>query len=198
MRSRRAPRSCSSSCSSAPSTCSPRPPSGGWPTPSCGAGDGAVPALPRGDRADVGVGALGGGGGLPVRARRRPARARPRLAGRRRCSGWRPPSSSRRRRCWCRRCSAGGPRPPASSPASSRRSSSRTCRTCVTGGAFGSLFESGSAWTGGSLLFTLLARLITPEVAALAVRWRSSPAAPCGSPGASAGARGPPRPSPGR
>ena len=38
----------------------------------------------------------------------------------------------------------------------------------VTGGSFGSLFQSGSAWTGGSLIFTLLARLTTPELAALA------------------------------
>ena len=37
----------------------------------------------------------------------------------------------------------------------------------VTGGSFGSLFQSGSAWTGGSLIFTLLARLTTPDLA----RW---------------------------
>ena len=37
----------------------------------------------------------------------------------------------------------------------------------VTGGSFGSLFQSGSAWTGGSLVFTVLARLTTPEAA----RW---------------------------
>jgi hypothetical protein len=37
----------------------------------------------------------------------------------------------------------------------------------ITGGSFGSLFQSGSAWTGGSLVFTLLARLTTPELA----RW---------------------------
>ena len=37
----------------------------------------------------------------------------------------------------------------------------------VTGGAFGSLFQSGTGWTGGSLVFTLLARLTTPELA----RW---------------------------
>lgn len=37
----------------------------------------------------------------------------------------------------------------------------------LTGGAFGSLFESGSTWTGGSLLFTLLARLTTTDWA----RW---------------------------
>ena len=37
----------------------------------------------------------------------------------------------------------------------------------LTGGAFGSLFESGSTWTGGSLLFQLLATATTPESA----RW---------------------------
>jgi hypothetical protein len=37
----------------------------------------------------------------------------------------------------------------------------------LTGGAFGSLFESGSAWTGGSLLFRLLAAVTTAESA----RW---------------------------
>ena len=37
----------------------------------------------------------------------------------------------------------------------------------LTGGAFGSLFESGSAWTGGSLLFRVLAAATTPQVA----RW---------------------------
>jgi hypothetical protein len=37
----------------------------------------------------------------------------------------------------------------------------------ATGGAFGSLFQSGTGWTGGSLVFTLLARLTTPELA----RW---------------------------
>jgi hypothetical protein len=37
----------------------------------------------------------------------------------------------------------------------------------VTGGSFGSLFQSGTGWTGGSLVFTLLARLTTPELA----RW---------------------------
>jgi len=37
----------------------------------------------------------------------------------------------------------------------------------LTGGAFGSLFESGSTWTGGSLLFRLLAAATTPETA----RW---------------------------
>ncbi len=39
----------------------------------------------------------------------------------------------------------------------------------LTGGSFGSLFESGSGWTGGSLLFTLLATLTTREAA----RWLS-------------------------
>ena len=39
----------------------------------------------------------------------------------------------------------------------------------LTGGSFGSLFESGSAWTGGSLLFALLATLTTSEAA----RWLS-------------------------
>jgi alpha-1,6-mannosyltransferase len=37
----------------------------------------------------------------------------------------------------------------------------------ATGGSFGSLFQSGSSWTGGSLIFTLLARLTTPDLA----RW---------------------------
>lgn len=37
----------------------------------------------------------------------------------------------------------------------------------LTGGAFGSLFESGSTWTGGSLLFRVLAAATTPEAA----RW---------------------------
>ena len=37
----------------------------------------------------------------------------------------------------------------------------------LTGGAFGSLFQSGTSWTGGSLVFTLLAQLTTPEIA----RW---------------------------
>jgi hypothetical protein len=37
----------------------------------------------------------------------------------------------------------------------------------LTGGAFGSLFESGSTWTGGSLLFRLLGAATTPEAA----RW---------------------------
>ena len=37
----------------------------------------------------------------------------------------------------------------------------------LSGGAFGSLFESGSTWTGGSLLFRLLAAATTTEAA----RW---------------------------
>ncbi len=37
----------------------------------------------------------------------------------------------------------------------------------VTGGSFGSLFQGGTAWTGGSLVFTLLAQLTTPALA----RW---------------------------
>ena len=39
----------------------------------------------------------------------------------------------------------------------------------ITGGSFGSLFESGSGWTGGSLLFSLLAMVTTREAA----RWLS-------------------------
>jgi hypothetical protein len=35
----------------------------------------------------------------------------------------------------------------------------------LTGGATGSLFESGTVWTGPALLFSLLARLTGPEVA---------------------------------
>ena len=37
----------------------------------------------------------------------------------------------------------------------------------VTGGSFGSLFQGGTSWTGGSLVFTLLAQLTTPQIA----RW---------------------------
>jgi hypothetical protein len=37
----------------------------------------------------------------------------------------------------------------------------------LSGGAFGSLFESGTGWTGGALLFALLAKLVAPEVARL-------------------------------
>ncbi|MBE0528481.1 MAG: DUF2029 domain-containing protein [Thermoleophilia bacterium] len=37
----------------------------------------------------------------------------------------------------------------------------------VTGGSFGSLFESGTRWTGGSFVFTLLARFFGPDTA----RW---------------------------
>ena len=37
----------------------------------------------------------------------------------------------------------------------------------VTGGSFGSLFQSGTGWTGGSLVFGLLVRLTTAELA----RW---------------------------
>jgi hypothetical protein len=37
----------------------------------------------------------------------------------------------------------------------------------LTGGAFGSLFQSGTNWTGASLVFTVLALLTTPEIA----RW---------------------------
>jgi hypothetical protein len=37
----------------------------------------------------------------------------------------------------------------------------------VTGGSFGSLFQSGTNWSGGSLIFTLLVRLTTAEIA----RW---------------------------
>ena len=37
----------------------------------------------------------------------------------------------------------------------------------LTGGSFGSLFQGGTAWTGGSLVFTLLAQLTTPALA----RW---------------------------
>ena len=93
------------------------------------AGDGAVPALPRGDRADVGVGARRGGGGLLLRARRRPARAPPRRLGRRRA---RP--RGRVQGHAARAARAGAARRarlarPACSPASCRRSSSRTCHT---------------------------------------------------------------------
>ena len=35
----------------------------------------------------------------------------------------------------------------------------------VTGGSFGSLFQGGFSWTGASLLFLLLARLFSPQVA---------------------------------
>ena len=37
----------------------------------------------------------------------------------------------------------------------------------VTGGSFGSLFQSGTNWSGGSLIFTLLVRFTTAEIA----RW---------------------------
>jgi hypothetical protein len=37
----------------------------------------------------------------------------------------------------------------------------------LTGGSFGSLFQSGSAWTGGSLLYSVLTLLTTPQLA----RW---------------------------
>ena len=37
----------------------------------------------------------------------------------------------------------------------------------LTGGAVGSLFESGTSWTGASLVFTVLALLTTPQIA----RW---------------------------
>ena len=37
----------------------------------------------------------------------------------------------------------------------------------LTGGSFGSLFESGTGWTGGSLLFTVFALLISRAAA----RW---------------------------
>ena len=40
----------------------------------------------------------------------------------------------------------------------------------LSGGAFGSLFESGTGWTGGALLFALLARIVDPEVARTPVR----------------------------
>lgn len=35
----------------------------------------------------------------------------------------------------------------------------------VSGDAFGSLFDSGAGWTGGALLFALLAKIVAPEVA---------------------------------
>ena len=35
----------------------------------------------------------------------------------------------------------------------------------LNGGAFGSLFEGGASWTGGALLFRLLAAIVDPEVA---------------------------------
>jgi len=35
----------------------------------------------------------------------------------------------------------------------------------LSGGAFGALFESGTGWTGGALLFALLAEIVDPEVA---------------------------------
>jgi len=37
----------------------------------------------------------------------------------------------------------------------------------LSGDAFGSLFESGTGWTGGALLFALLAKIVDPEVARL-------------------------------
>ena len=37
----------------------------------------------------------------------------------------------------------------------------------LTGGAFGSLFQSGTGWTGGSLVFTVLSLFTTPQIA----RW---------------------------
>ncbi len=37
----------------------------------------------------------------------------------------------------------------------------------LRGGAFGSLFEGGSAWTGGALLFSLLAEIVDAQVARL-------------------------------
>jgi hypothetical protein len=37
----------------------------------------------------------------------------------------------------------------------------------LSGGAFGSLFEGGTGWTGGALLFTLLAELVEPAAARL-------------------------------
>jgi hypothetical protein len=37
----------------------------------------------------------------------------------------------------------------------------------LSGGAFGSLFESGTRWTGGALLFALLAKTVAPETARL-------------------------------
>src|SRR5450756_1176450 len=37
----------------------------------------------------------------------------------------------------------------------------------LSGGAFGSLFETGTGWTGGALLFALLAKIVDPEVARL-------------------------------
>jgi len=35
----------------------------------------------------------------------------------------------------------------------------------LSGSAFGSLFESGTGWTGGALLFALLAKIVAPEIA---------------------------------
>jgi hypothetical protein len=37
----------------------------------------------------------------------------------------------------------------------------------LSGGAFGSLFEGGTGWTGGALLFTLLAEIVEPTAARL-------------------------------
>jgi Glycosyltransferase family 87 len=37
----------------------------------------------------------------------------------------------------------------------------------LSGGAFGSLFESGTGWTGGALLFSLLTEILSPQVARL-------------------------------
>src|SRR5450759_4890127 len=37
----------------------------------------------------------------------------------------------------------------------------------LSGGAFGSLFESGTGWTGGAVLFALLAEVVDPDVARL-------------------------------
>ena len=131
------------------------------------AGDGALPALPGGDRADVGVGARRGGGDVLLRARRRPARAPPRRLGRASRSGSRRRSRSRRSRCSYRRCWAGGPRPPASSPASSRPSSSPTSRTSSPAAPSARCSRAAPTGSGGSLIFTLLVRLTTAEIA----RW---------------------------
>ena len=37
----------------------------------------------------------------------------------------------------------------------------------ITGGAIGSLFESGTRWTGGAVIFSLLTLAIVPEIARL-------------------------------
>ena len=133
------------------------------------AGHGALPALPCSHPADVGVGARGGGGDAVLRARRRPARPPARRLGRRRARPRRRAQGHAARTCSCRRCWAAAPHRPRFLAGFVPAFALPYVPYLLTGGSFGSLFESGSGWTGGSLLFTLLARLTTPEAA----RWLS-------------------------